>query len=86
MDEWVSAAGCRSWEKTDIKQIDSGLLDITIYKNTHHLFNRETMKTLQRSSSKDHDLGGRAMLYNRQADLDSEKRLIEFFINKLKTQ
>ena len=43
------------------------------------------MKTLQRSSSKDHDLGGRAMLYNKQADLDSEKRLIEFFINKLKT-
>ena len=85
LDEWVSAAGCRSWEKTDIKQIDSGLLDITIYKNTHHLFNRETMKTLQRSSSKDHDLGGRAMLYNKQADLDSEKRLIEFFINKLKT-
>ena len=85
LDEWVSAAGCRSWEKTDIKQIDSGLLDITIYKNTHHLFNRETMKTLQRSSSKDHDLGGRAMLYNKQADLDSEKKIIEFFKNKLKT-
>jgi len=65
LDEWVSAAGCRSWKKTDIKQIDSGFLDITIYKNTHHLFNRETMKTLQRSSSKDHDLGGRAMLYNK---------------------
>ena len=44
------------------------------------------MKTLQRSSSKDHDLGGRAMLYNKQADLDSEKRLIGFFINKSKVK
>jgi len=83
LDEWVSAVGCKSWRDTDIAQVSSGLLDIHIYANAHHLFNRETQKQLSRSTEKDHDLAGRAVKYDERADKDSELKLLNFFSKQL---
>lgn len=84
LDEWVSAVGCKSWRDTDISQVSSGMLDIHIYENAHHLFNRETQKKLYRTKEKDHELTGRAILYNKEADRDSEAKMLRFFTDALR--
>ena len=61
LDEWTSATNCKMWKKRDEEQISSGLLQIFIYKNAHHAFNRELIKKLYRPSKDDHDLAGRAV-------------------------
>ena len=84
LDEWVSATNCKMWKKRDQKQISSGMLEIYIYKNAHHAFNRELIKELYRPTKDDHDLPGRAVQYNKKADKHSQKKMIEFFIKHLK--
>ena len=37
------------------------------------------MKKLYRPTSKNHDLPGRAVQYNKEDDKDSEKKMIAFF-------
>jgi len=44
LDEWTSATNCKMWKKRDEEQISSGMLQIFIYKNAHHAFNRELIK------------------------------------------
>ena len=84
LDEWVSATNCKMWKKRDEEQISSGLLQIFIYKNAHHAFNRELIKKLYRPSKDDHDLAGRAVQYNKKADKHSQKKMIKFFVKYLK--
>lgn len=84
LDEWLSSANCKMWKQRDPEQISSGMLDIVIYENAHHQFNYEMLVKLERASGKDHDLPGRANQYNKQADEDSLKRMINFFNEKLK--
>ena len=84
LDEWVSATNCKMWKKRDKEQISSGLLQIFIYKNAHHAFNRELIKKLYRPSKDDHDLAGRAVQYNKKADKHSQKKMIKFFVKHLK--
>ena len=84
LDEWVSATNCKMWKKRDEEQISSGLLQIFIYKNAHHAFNRELIKKLYRPSKDDHDLSGRAVQYNKKADKHSQKKMIKFFVKHLK--
>ena len=84
LDEWVSATNCKMWKKRDEEQISSGLLQIFIYKNAHHAFNRELIKKLYRPSKDDHDLSGRAVQYNKKADKHSQKKMIKFFVKYLK--
>ena len=84
LDEWVSATNCKMWKKRDREQISSGLLQIFIYKNAHHAFNRELIKKLYRPSKDDHDLAGRAVQYNEKADKHSQKKMIKFFVKHLK--
>ena len=84
LDEWLSATNCKMWKKRDQKQISSGMLEIYIYKNAHHAFNRELIKKLYRPTKDDHDLPGRAVQYNKKADKHSEKKMLEFFIKHLK--
>ena len=84
LDEWVSATNCKMWKKRDEEQISSGLLQIFIYKNAHHAFNRELIKKLYRPSKDDHDFAGRAVQYNKKADKHSQKKMIKFFVKYLK--
>ena len=84
LDEWVSATNCKMWKKRDEEQISSGLLQIFIYKNAHHAFNRELIKKLYRPSKDDHDISGRAVQYNKKADKHSQKKMIKFFVKYLK--
>ena len=86
LDEWVSSTNCKMWKNRDPEQISSGMLQIFIYKNAHHGFNRELHKKLVRSTEKSHDYVGRASQYNEEADKDSEIKMIEFFEKKLKLQ
>ena len=84
LDEWTSAINCKMWKKRDKEQISSGMLQIFIYKNAHHAFNRELIKKLYRPSKDDHDLSGRAVQYNKKADKHSQKKMIKFFVKHLK--
>ena len=84
LDEWVSSTNCKMWKNRDPEQIASGKLQIFIYKNAHHGFNRELHKKLVRSTKENHDYIGRASQYNEAADKDSERKMIEFFEKELK--
>ena len=84
LDEWVSAGGCNSWLSSAGELVSRGKLDIKIYEGVHHLFNRETNVELTRSNSQTHDAGGRATLYDKDADLDSENKMLLFFSRFLK--
>lgn len=84
LDEWTSATNCKMWKKRDEEQISSGMLQIFIYKNAHHAFNRELIKKLYRPSKDDHDLPGRAVQYNKKADKHSQTKMIKFFVKHLK--
>ena len=83
LDEWVSADGCKSWLSSASELVSQGKLNINIYAGVHHLFNRETNVDLTRSNSQSHDLSGRASLYNKDADLDSENKMLSFFVSHL---
>ena len=84
LDEWVSSTNCKMWKQRDPEQIASGMLQIFIYENAHHGFNREMLVNLSRASEKDHDFPGRASQYNEKADKDSEMKMLNFFENKLR--
>ena len=79
LDEWLSPTNCKLWKQRDEEQISSGLLQIFIYKNAHHGFNKELFKKLERSTSENHDYAGRAYQYNEFADKDSETKMLDFF-------
>ena len=83
LDEWLSPTNCKLWKQRDEEQISSGLLQIFIYKNAHHGFNKELFKKLERSTSKNHDYAGRAYQYNEFADKDSETKMLDFFETRL---
>ena len=83
LDEWVSADGCKSWLSSASELVSQGKLNMNIYEGVHHLFNRETNADLTLSNSQSHDLGGRASLYNKDADLDSENKMLSFFSSHL---
>ena len=85
LDEWVSSVNCKMWKQRDPEQLASGILQIFIYENAHHGFNREMIKNLSRASEKDHDFAGRASQYNENADKDSDMKMLNFFENKLKS-
>ena len=72
------------WRNRDPEQIKSGMLQIFIYKNAHHGFNRELYKKLVKSTNQNHDYVGRSSKYNFAADKDSEEKMIKFFEKKLK--
>tara|TARA_B100001989_G_scaffold241317_1_gene207115 strand:+ start:64 stop:990 length:927 start_codon:yes stop_codon:yes gene_type:complete len=84
LDNWVSSTNCKMWKNRDPEQIESGMLQIFIYKNAHHGFNRELYKKLVRSTDQNHDYVGRSSKYNLVADKDSEEKMIKFFEKKLK--
>ena len=84
LDEWLSSVNCKMWKQRDPEQIASGMLQIFIYENAHHGFNRELHKNLVRSTEQSHDYVGRASQYNVEADKDSEMKMLNFFENKLR--
>ena len=82
--ELLKFHNCKMWKQRDPEQIASGMLQIFIYDNAHHGFNRELHKKLVRSTEQSHDYVGRASQYNEKADKDSEMKMLNFFENKLR--